>query len=222
MVLHRFKPAHVNKSESTLWRRLLISYTRDCGGAIVNAHDFPRGNGVYAPQIHGRCVADANDPIARSGRNRVLQLRNHFARRSHKAMPRRNNAWNPRHPCGNCCVDRRRRVVKMHYVGFRFFENSKETPRRVQQMVTHFRLDPIVLFLQLLAEYAKSRDCVNARTVSIIPLKAAHLRHQHFGASHLHAVDHVCNLHHACFSLRRRVSLYHCFQDWLKKALLPP
>jgi hypothetical protein len=68
----------------------------------------------------------------------------------------------------------------------------------------HVRLYGESFFPQLLAERAKSGNRIDARVVPMFSLQAAHLRHQRLGAAHLHAVDHVCNLHTGWLNLRLR------------------
>ncbi len=64
--------------------------------------------------------------------------------------------------------------------------------------MAHVRLHKEAFFLHPFAKRAKSRHCINARVVSLLPLQTAHLQHERLCATDLKRIDNVRNLHKAC------------------------
>jgi len=150
---------------------------------------------MNAFDIAGGCVTDADDPVAEAGGNRVLQLHYPIVWRGNQTVAGGDHAGHARHPCGQCRIDCWRRVVKMDDIGWRFLEEAKEVAGSVRQVPAHIRLNKKTFISHPFAECAKCRNGIDTGDVPLIPLQAAHLRHQRFGATHFHAVDDVRNPH---------------------------
>ncbi len=81
-------------------------------------------------------------------------------------------------------------------------------------MSAHVGLHNEALLLQLLAQLAQLCDGIDARVVSLLPLQSAHLHYEHLGATDLHGIDYVRNLHKdrlnqdICVKLTTRSRMY--------------
>ena len=116
-------------------------------------------------------------------------------------MPRRKDARNAGQPCRQGCIDCRCRVMKMHNVGTSLFENMKEIPHRIEQIVAHARLYGEAFLLHLFAEGTKISDCIDRWRMPLFSLQIAELKDKRLRPAYLHAVHDMGNFHSSNLNL---------------------
>jgi hypothetical protein len=85
--------------------------------------------------------------------------------------------------------------MQMDDVGAQLLEDPVEVRRGLEEMAAHVRVNSETFIAQAHAKIAKNREPIDAWSVPQFTLQAAHLRDEHFGSTHLHAVCYVSYFH---------------------------